>query len=115
MGKAHLGYEVEVVFIDDDDLRLMPLRAHVKAGDGFREHGVEDRDGDTCLTQGSCGIERTQRRVRLHLPHLLDVIREMVRMCQKDICHRAPSDLNDVSTHWRTPWEVLGRLRATDA
>jgi hypothetical protein len=98
-GQAHLGKKVEVVFIDGNDRRLLLAQNFQKATDGVLQHGIEYRGGESMLSQSRGRLEGTERRIRLHLPHLLGVVREMIRMCQQDIRHKLPQRVHLANTH----------------
>ena len=68
----------------------MILRAIVETVGRVLQHGVEHADRDAMRAQYGCGIERAQRRVRLHLPDLLRVVGKMIRMSEQNICHGSP-------------------------
>ena len=105
VGEAHLGDEVEVVLVDDDELWLVIEQRLLEACDGVCEHGIEDGDRDARVPQSRSGVERAQGRVRLHLAPLLGVVGEVIGVGEEDV-HGL--------RHWRTPvqaraWEGPGR------
>src|SRR3984957_16748625 len=81
------------------------------------QHGVENSSRDPLLSERSGGVESPKRRIRLHLPYLLGVVRQMIRVRQKYICHGfldrfTNTPLRGTNMHSRVVWEVPGRLRA---
>ena len=80
-GEAHLGKEIEVVLIHNDDFRTMLPEGRLKSFLRIIQHRVPHLDGKTGLPQKSSGIESAERRIRLHFPHLFAVVVEVIRMC----------------------------------
>src|ERR1700761_3153763 len=107
--QAHLGYEVEVVFMDDNDLRTVLLKGRSEAGDGLGEHRVVYTDRNTGGAQCGCRIQRTERRIRLHLPELFCVAGKVVGVRQQYVCHRSPpGEKNSAGIRW-LPRQCIAR------
>src|SRR3981081_1546121 len=80
--EAHLREEVEVILVNDNDLGIILLKCGLETVLGVGWHGGKHCDRNTCAAQESCRVERTQRRVRLHLPRLFAVEVQVIRMGQ---------------------------------
>ena len=68
------------------------------------------------LSQRRGGVERAERRIRLHLPYLLGVVGEMIGVREKDIRHKLPRIVHvQLTRTCGLVWEVPGQLRANGA
>ncbi len=76
--ETHLGYEVEIIFVDDQDSRPMSIKCGDEVWNRVVEGGIEDRDRDAGVSQRCGGVESAERRIGLHLAPLLRVVRQMV-------------------------------------
>ena len=72
----------------------MPGQRSRQAALGIFQHGVKEGDGKALLAQQRCRIQCSQGWVRLHLPHLLGVIEQVVGVSQQNIDHGACPSIN---------------------
>jgi hypothetical protein len=85
--QAHLGEKVEIVLAHGDHSRTMRFERSREARLGFLERGIEQRDGVSGAPQTGRHHQRLQRRIRLHLAHLLGVVVEVIRMSEQNVDH----------------------------
>ena len=101
MRQAHLGNEVEIVFVDNDDARFgVASSASLNSAIGSANMVIEDGDGNPCRPQCSCGVERAKGRIRLHLAPLFGVVRKVIGVREQNVDWPSSTGL---SRHLRTP------------
>jgi hypothetical protein len=71
--QAHLAQEIEIVFIDHQQLRRAFLQAAAVVLQAVGEHGVEQRHLMPLAPQHACNLERGQRRIGLGPLDLLGI------------------------------------------
>src|ERR1700722_5371619 len=87
--------------MDDNDLRAVFLKRRSEAGDGLGEHRVVYTDRNTSGAQRRCRIQRTERRIWLHLAELFRVAGKVVGVRQQYICHGSPpGEKNSAGISW---------------
>src|SRR5581483_2327085 len=85
--QAHLGKEVKVVLADHDKARLAGDQERFELRLRGLERYVAERHANARFAEyGSCQ-QRLQRRIWLHLLHLLRVGEQVIAVCEQDISH----------------------------
>ena len=88
--QAHLRQEIEIVLAHRHQPRPVALQRLFEPRSPDRlQRRVEERDLITFSPQTGRRQQRLQRRIRLHLAHLLAIAVEVIRMGEQDVCHEA--------------------------
>src|SRR5262245_40010403 len=78
--QAHLGKEIEVVFVDRDDARSIRGDRAGKALLGTFHHAVEQDDREATLPEEGGSVKRAEGWIWLHFPNLFPVMMKVVRV-----------------------------------
>ena len=85
--EAHLAQIVEIVFVEQHQLRLAAAQLLLEFRSAFRQHRIEESHAMAGLAQQRRHLQRGQRRVRLGALELLAVEPQEVRMAYENGQH----------------------------